>query len=194
MWITNHAPPELPGSKKFTAKYVGPYWVIDALSDIHFRIQEKENSHPKVVHHDRSKPYVFRQKTDTPEWVIRLSRELSAAELARAAERRSEPAPKAPVPDQPRVPTGSCAVSKVKLPPMVPTVTGKPTEPSTQTNRSRYQMRYHLLQENQLVNVRYQLLLYLLFVKQHHSKRRGKARNVSALLYQKKSPPKPNRK
>ena len=86
VWITNHAPPTVTGTRKFVPKYVGPYWVIDVLSDIHFRIQEKEGSTPKVVHHDRLKPYVFRVPTETPDWVKKASRALTAAELARSTE------------------------------------------------------------------------------------------------------------
>ena len=97
VWITNHAPPEVPGSKKFTAKYIGPYWIIDVLSDIHFRIQEKPGTAPKVIHHDRLKLYIFREPTETPDWVKKLSRELSAAELAKAAERSKQPT-QTPVP------------------------------------------------------------------------------------------------
>ena len=125
--------------------------------------------------------------------MIRLSRELSAAELVKAAERRSEPAPKTPVSDQPRVPTGSCAVPKVKLPPMVPTVTGKPTEPSTKTKEKPVPdaipptgepTRKRKIPATPVPAIR----------KTAPLKRRGKARNVSALLNQKESPPKPNQK
>ena len=67
------------------------------LSDIHFRIQEKPGTAPKVIHHDRLKLYIFREPTETPDWVKKLSRELSAAELAKAAERSKQPT-QTPVP------------------------------------------------------------------------------------------------
>ena len=126
VWITSHKLAE-PGTKKFRREYVGPWWIIDVLSDIHFRIQEFEFSHPRIIHHDRMKPYIFRTETPTPEWAQKASRDISAAKLAKAAERRKEQEA-VPAQSVPLMP--GTAANRAPVPPIASTGS-KTREPST---------------------------------------------------------------
>ena len=47
-----------PGIGKLQDKYEGPYVVLDKLSDVTYRIQQNPNRKPKIIHHDRLKPYL----------------------------------------------------------------------------------------------------------------------------------------
>ena len=51
------------------AKYVGPYWVLDKIGSVNYRIQENDNTLPKIVHHNRMKSYTSRDVIVIPEWV-----------------------------------------------------------------------------------------------------------------------------
>ena len=62
--IRDHAPKE-KGDGKMCAKFVGPFWVIDKLGDVNYRIQQTEEGRPQVVHHNRMKPYTSRQPVTT---------------------------------------------------------------------------------------------------------------------------------
>ena len=46
-----------PGVGKLQDRYDGPYVVLDKLSDVTYRVQLAPNKKPKVIHHDRLKPY-----------------------------------------------------------------------------------------------------------------------------------------
>ena len=70
--LRNHAQ-YMQGEKKLADKYVGPYYVIDVLSDVNFRVNDKPDNTPKVVHHDRMKPIVQRDPPDL-KWVFEQSR------------------------------------------------------------------------------------------------------------------------
>ena len=61
------------GTKKLADKYDGPYYVIDVLSDVSFRLSKSPEHEPKVIHHDRMKLYNQREKPDL-KWVFRQSR------------------------------------------------------------------------------------------------------------------------
>ena len=41
------------GTKKMADPYDGPYYVLDVLSDVNFRIAKSEQHDPRIVHHDR---------------------------------------------------------------------------------------------------------------------------------------------
>ena len=69
----DHSPVE-KGTKKLGPRYVGPYFVIDKVGLVNFRIQDKETSHPRVVHHNRLRPYLTREPFEIPEWVRKLSK------------------------------------------------------------------------------------------------------------------------
>ena len=53
--IKDHAPKE-KGDGKMCATFVGPFWVIDKLGDVNYRIQQTEEGRPQVVHHNRMAP------------------------------------------------------------------------------------------------------------------------------------------
>ena len=59
-----------PGIGKLSDRYEGPFAVLDKLSDVTYRIQQSPRKKPKVIHHDRLKPYYPRDplENDT-EWV-----------------------------------------------------------------------------------------------------------------------------
>ena len=61
-------------------KYAGPYWILDKLGDVNFRIQEREDGPMKVVHHNRMKQHMSRQPVVIPEWVRRRSKVLRVAD------------------------------------------------------------------------------------------------------------------
>ena len=61
------------GEAKLVDKYDGPYFVLDVLSDVNFRIAKHPTDPPRVIHHDRLKPIEMREKPDT-EWVFKLSK------------------------------------------------------------------------------------------------------------------------
>ena len=44
-------------ARKLGNSWHGPYVITHRLNDILYRIQEKQNSKPKVVHHDKLKLY-----------------------------------------------------------------------------------------------------------------------------------------
>ena len=59
-------------------KFVGPFWVIDKLGDVNYRIQETEEGRPQVVHHNRMRPFTSRQPVLVPNWVKQISKTLEA--------------------------------------------------------------------------------------------------------------------
>ena len=61
------------GEGKLADKYDGPYYVIDVLSDVNFRLALSEKHEPKVIHHDRMKPIQQREKPNI-DWVYQQSR------------------------------------------------------------------------------------------------------------------------
>ena len=61
------------GEAKLADKYQGPYFVIDVLSDIHFRIAKDVNDKPRIVHHDAIKRMHLRDPVDL-QWVYGMSR------------------------------------------------------------------------------------------------------------------------
>lgn len=42
---------------KLQTKWEGPYTVLEKINDVIFKIQKNKHSKPKIVHHDRLKPY-----------------------------------------------------------------------------------------------------------------------------------------
>ena len=67
------------GVSKFAERFSGPYYVLDVLSDIRFRIALDEHAKPKVVHHDQILPYLFRTNDLKPDttWVFARTRTVS---------------------------------------------------------------------------------------------------------------------
>ena len=53
-------------SPKLQRSWTGPFYVLDVLSDVTYRIQETPKTKPKVVHFNRLKTYVG---ADMPDWV-----------------------------------------------------------------------------------------------------------------------------
>ncbi|KAL3846537.1 hypothetical protein ACJMK2_017516 [Sinanodonta woodiana] len=52
-------------NKKLQRNWCGPYTVTHKLNDVIYRVQETPRSKPKIVHHDKMKPYVGR---NAPTW------------------------------------------------------------------------------------------------------------------------------
>jgi hypothetical protein len=61
------------GTKKLSDRYEGPYYVVDVLSDVHFRITRSPEDAARVMHHDRMKHVEAREDVDTS-WVFAQSR------------------------------------------------------------------------------------------------------------------------
>ena len=70
--LKNYSPSET-GTKKFRNKFNGPYYVIDALSDIHFRVMAEKNGRERIVHHDMMEKADEREPEDLT-WVYEKSR------------------------------------------------------------------------------------------------------------------------
>ena len=70
--LRDHAQHER-GEGKLADKFIGPFFVIDVLSDIHFRIARSANDKPKIVHHDAIKKFHMREPADL-QWVYDRSK------------------------------------------------------------------------------------------------------------------------
>ena len=68
--------PRDKGDSKLCPKFCGPFWVIDKLGDVNYRVVEHEHAIPKIVHHNRMKPYTSREPCKVPDWVKRASKSL----------------------------------------------------------------------------------------------------------------------
>ena len=64
------------GVGKFADRFEGPYYVLDVISDVNFRIIRAMEDKPRVVHHDHIVPYVEREpeQADDKAWVYKRSR------------------------------------------------------------------------------------------------------------------------
>ena len=58
------------GEKKLADKWMGPFYVLDILSDVSFRIIRDRAGKPKVIHHDRMKKYHSREEEPDNKWVL----------------------------------------------------------------------------------------------------------------------------
>lgn len=66
VWL--HDPIKKKGlSRKLRNHWIGPFLIVNKISDVTYRIQESPRSKPKVVHSDRLKPHKGENK---PEWMI----------------------------------------------------------------------------------------------------------------------------
>ena len=83
--------PKVRGEKKLADKWMGPFYVLDVLSDVSFRIIKDRSGKPKVIHHDRMKKYHSREEEPDNKWVLERSRSYSASEAERA-EKSTKPA------------------------------------------------------------------------------------------------------
>ena len=68
------------GTKKFAKPYDGPYYVLDILSDVTFRVVKSRDVDPKIVHHDRMKPIEQDVKPNL-DWVFQQSRTYNRQKL-----------------------------------------------------------------------------------------------------------------
>jgi hypothetical protein len=69
------------GIKKMADPYDGPYYVMDILSDVTFRIVKERDLEPKVVHHDRIKPIELKEKPQI-DWVFQQSKTYNRQQFA----------------------------------------------------------------------------------------------------------------
>ena len=61
------------GTRKLANKYDGPYYVLDVLSDVNFRIAKSSDDKPQIMHHDRMK--LIEERTEANlDWVFKQSR------------------------------------------------------------------------------------------------------------------------
>ena len=63
------------GTRKLADKYDGPYFILDVLSDVNFRVARSSEDVPHVYHHDRLYKVDIREGTDLS-WVFKQSRSL----------------------------------------------------------------------------------------------------------------------
>ena len=80
---------------KLMRQFDGPYLVVKRMSDVLYRIQKGSKSKPKVVHHDRLKPY---RGPNVPDWLSESSAP-KQTESHRASEnpvKTSSPGPTSP--------------------------------------------------------------------------------------------------
>jgi hypothetical protein len=71
--LKDHRPTQR-GTKKLVDPWQGPYYVIDVMSDVNFRINKEQNDKPRIVHHDRLRPYNTREEHIVPDWVYAQSK------------------------------------------------------------------------------------------------------------------------
>ena len=64
------------GTKKLQPFYTEPWFVIDKLSEVTYRLQQADDQPPKITHHDRMKELASRESYQVPDWVVRRSKEL----------------------------------------------------------------------------------------------------------------------
>ena len=77
--IRDHTPAP-KGCKKMIPAFSGPYYVLDRLGMVNYRIQMSEDSKPLIVHHNRIQEKKERFPYTAPEWVGRASKTLSQME------------------------------------------------------------------------------------------------------------------
>ena len=66
--------PKVRGQRKLADKWNGPFYILDVLSDVNFRVIKCPTSKPKVVHHDRLKRYHFRDAQPDLRWLFQRSK------------------------------------------------------------------------------------------------------------------------
>ena len=76
------------GLGKFADKFEGPYYILDVLSDVNFRIIRAMEEKPRVVHHDHIVPYLEREPEAAMDkaWIYRRSRTYKAPPSDAAAQ------------------------------------------------------------------------------------------------------------
>ena len=62
------------GAKKTKPKYEGPYWILDPVGEVNYRIQKEEGGPARVIHHNRMRRYNVKEIIDVPDWVMKLSK------------------------------------------------------------------------------------------------------------------------
>ena len=65
--------PSVRGEKKLKDKWEGPYFILDVLSDVNFRIIDKPGGKGRVINHDRIKRFETREPFDVA-WVLERSK------------------------------------------------------------------------------------------------------------------------
>ena len=65
-----------PGTGKYADRYEGPYFILDVLGEVTFRIIKDQDSRGKVVHHDHILPYFPKNAPENVDnaWVLRKSK------------------------------------------------------------------------------------------------------------------------
>ena len=65
-----------PGTGKYADRYEGPYYILDILGDVTFRIVRDQMSLGKIVHHDHILPYFPKKASENVDnaWVLRKSK------------------------------------------------------------------------------------------------------------------------
>ena len=69
--------------QKFTDKYKGPFYVIDKLGDLTYRIAEGRNTRERVLHHDMMMPYYPTpdEREEDITWVFNKARKIADAKV-----------------------------------------------------------------------------------------------------------------
>ena len=64
------------GSGKYEDRYLGPFYIVDILGEVTFRIMENPTSRPRVVHHDHILPYFPKKASENIDktWVFDKSK------------------------------------------------------------------------------------------------------------------------
>jgi transposase InsO family protein len=70
VWVLNEGKSKGRGKNKLKPRYEGPYFIMAVISDVVFAVQKSPQSRQRVLHHDKFKPYVSRDKIDNA-WVFR---------------------------------------------------------------------------------------------------------------------------
>ena len=64
------------GTHKYSDRYEGPYFILDVLGTVTFRIVKDQESRAKVVHHDHILPYFPKEASENIDktWVLERSK------------------------------------------------------------------------------------------------------------------------
>ena len=72
VWLKDFSS-KIRGENKLSDKWLGPYYILDVMSDTNFRIIKDPGSKGKVINHDRIKPAASREPVDV-KWVLEKSK------------------------------------------------------------------------------------------------------------------------
>ena len=75
VWVEDHSP-KARGTRKLVQQYDGPWYILDKLGDVNYRMSLGPGCPIRVLHHNRLRPYETlpgRDKREIPDWIMKTS-------------------------------------------------------------------------------------------------------------------------